>query len=58
MLYYYGRSKTQLFAAEIEANKEGCAERDYVLARGPPPLEKFLLLLPLEDFVLYRSLLS
>ena len=39
MLYYYGRSKTQLFAAGIEANKEGCAERDYVLARGPPPLE-------------------
>ncbi len=50
MLYYYAISKTELFAAEIEANKEANAERDYVLARGPPPLEKFLLLLPLEDF--------
>ena len=49
MLYYYARSKTELFAAEIEANKEANAERDYVLARCPPPLEKFLLLLPLED---------
>jgi hypothetical protein len=50
MLYYYGRNKTELFAAETEANKEANTERDYVLARGPPPLEKFLLLLPIEDF--------
>ncbi len=48
MLYYYVRS-TELFAAKLKANKEANAERDYVLARGPPPLEKFLLLLPLED---------
>jgi hypothetical protein len=49
MLYHYARSKIELFAAKIEANKEADTERDYVLARGPPPLEKFLLLLPIED---------
>ncbi len=50
MLYYDARSKTELIAATIEANKEATTERDYyVLTRGPPPLEKFLLLLPLED---------
>jgi hypothetical protein len=47
--YYYAISKAELFAAELEANKEANAEKDYVLARGPPPLEIFLLLLPLED---------
>ncbi len=29
--------------------KETNIERNYALARGPPPLEKFLLLLPFED---------
>jgi hypothetical protein len=48
VLYYNARSKTELFAATIEANKEANTEKDYVLARGPPLLEKFLLL-PLED---------
>jgi hypothetical protein len=49
VLYYCERSKTELFAATIAANKEANTERDYVLTRGPPPLEKLLLLLPLED---------
>jgi hypothetical protein len=48
LLYYYAGSQTVPFAARLEANKEANTERDYALARGPPPLEKFLLL-PLED---------